>query len=80
MSWAASVTGNKTGVRNAIDAEQHIPEVVKDAMKAIVGAIPDNPKMMLTLETNGHIDPSAQHDYSGGNVTFKLSTVKHVTE
>ncbi len=79
MSWALSAHGNKTGVRNAIDKEQHIPTPVKDAMKAMVGALPDNPKRVITFETNGHIDTPG-NDYSGGNITVKIGSVQLLNE
>lgn len=75
MSWALSTVGSKMGVKNAIDKEAHIPPTVKDAMKSVVDALPDNPKRVVTLETNGHIDAQTTHEYSGGNVSLKIGMV-----
>ncbi len=75
MSWSLSAVGNKSGVRDAIDREQHIPAVIKDSMKAIVSTFPDNPKRCLLLDTNGHIDVGQTGEYAGGNVMFKLTSV-----
>ncbi len=79
MSWALSAHGNVTGLQGAIDREQSMPAPIKDAIKAIVTALPDNPKRTITLETNGHVDTPGT-DYAGGNVTIKIGSVQLLTE
>lgn len=70
MSWSIANTGTHADVQQAVDADQHMPDGVKSAVRSALSAFPSEKHVALT--THGHINPSGE---SESNATITIKTV-----